>query len=138
MISPRLLTWHALASVAALTLLPSSLAFAASISLHWTPVERITYYRVERKVDTQWLNLTPTPVANTTFNEENVPEGEHTYRVSACFEQPNVTIHCGDKVAQYKEATFTLTDTPQRQVIFIHTDLLGSPAAQSNEQGVWQ
>jgi hypothetical protein len=35
----------------------------------------------------------------------------------------------------YVETVDFIVDVPQRRVIFIHTDLLGSPAAETNEQG---
>lgn len=112
-----------------------NLASAGKLTLTWDSVSSASHYQVEMQVDGAWEVQTEDPIALTEFETEELEPDAYTFRVSGCIEEPSVTIHCGDAIANYAEGTFTLADSTQRRVIFIHTDLLGSPAAETDKNG---
>ncbi|WP_153810924.1 fibronectin type III domain-containing protein [Paraglaciecola arctica] len=120
------------------SMLFSSLSFAGTsdITLTWDVVSHATHYQIEKDVDGAWVIQTDQPISGNQITINDLESGEQKFRVSGCVEELDVAIHCGDAVADYAEGTFTLQDFLQRRVIFIHTDLLGSPAAET--QGVSQ
>jgi hypothetical protein len=113
----------------------SSFAGTSDITLTWDVVDDATHYQIEREVDSAWVIQTEQPISTNQITLVDLESGEQKFRVSGCVEELGVTIHCGVAVADYAEESFTIGDFLQRRVIFIHTDLLGSPAAETDEQG---
>ncbi len=68
--------------------------------------------------------------------------GEYIYQLYSCLNVPTgvgteTEVQC-EEVSEMTEETFEIGGNLKRRVIFIHTDLLGSPAAESDEAGVVQ
>lgn len=65
--------------------------------------------------------------------------GDYRYRVIGCVEDDSVPVQllCNEAVANYSvELPVTLSNKAAiRRVIYLHTDLLGSVSAETNEQG---
>lgn len=123
-------------SAVILTATTSLPGLAADFTLIWEPVTGASHYQVQEKLNGVWGTVVGAPATqtSTTFTVSGRNSGTFTFRVGGCVEEPGVTIHCGEQVAVYSnELTVDASQTgPERRVIFIHTDLLGNPAAESN------
>jgi hypothetical protein len=120
----------------------SSVSFAEntySATLQWDEDLKATHYQVQEEINGTWENVPETPASGNTYEVPARVEGTYKFRVGGCVEEPNVKVHCGGAVAVWSEGyalTLPLSDiSTQRRVIFIHTDLLGSPAAETDEDG---
>lgn len=120
----------------AVTLL-SSTSIAASnnpveFNLAWNPVAGATHYQLEeRDASGKWKSVSANPLVATSFKLSK-SEGMYTYRVGGCVQEPNVKIHCGEGVAYYSNSLSVDTKKLVKRVVFIHTDLLGSPVAETS------
>lgn len=101
----------------------------SSITLEWTPppdAEPGTTYQI-----TITAPDGTTSIQNTPASSLNVPLselGQYTFTIETC-----VSGSCSGA------RTVIVTSTPVgRKVVYIHTDALGSPAAETNEQGAKQ
>lgn len=127
----------------------SSASFAQeathSVTLQWGAVEHADSYRLEERLDGEstWTQLSPDTDATVTQDSatgitlsERVA-GDYVYRVIGCVTHPVDGPLCSENIATYSvdyPVTLSAGDNVRR-VIFIHTDLLGSPAAETDAQG---
>ncbi len=104
-----------------------------SYTLTWTAQNNATSHQIQEAfcdngcdnlTTDQWQQLTPQTQAESMpfLNKRN---GTWAYRVSACSD----LVPCSD----YSEAAST--QVKRRSVIFIHSDLLGTPVAETNKDG---
>jgi hypothetical protein len=122
----------------------SSASFAQethSVTLQWDAVEHADSYRLEEKVDgSSWDSAIVTDTSDTSATLTERAEGDYVYRVIGCVTHPLDGLLCSEDIATYSvdyPVTLSAGDNVRR-VIFIHTDLLGSPAAETNKDGVSQ
>ena len=100
--------------------------------VEWSAVVEADVYQLEQSVDAglTWQLLETSTVLFKEFN--NAAPGDYTYRVSAC----RVNQDCG--LPSIETSISVQPQNKTRKIIFIHTDLLGSPVAETNEKGVIQ
>lgn len=111
---------------------------SGAIDIKWGRVIGAAEYTVqESKNNGTWRTLITGPATDfgsvnqdLMYSSTNVQPGSYRYRVKACR---------GTQCTAYKtSSTVTVTDPnehPESRVIFIHTDLLGSPAAETDING---
>ncbi len=94
-----------------------------SIQITWSTAPTASSYTLqERRNANSWQNITTQ--SSRAFSRYR-SDGEYIYRVKAC----NIS-GCSNW-----QTSINVTVRLEKQVIFIHTDLLGSPAAESNMNG---
>ncbi|MCV2886510.1 hypothetical protein OE749_17575 [Aestuariibacter sp. AA17] len=112
----------------------ASLASTKPLTFQWTEIDFADAYRLEYSKDNgnSWNHLPLTQA--TTLAVESTEKGD-VFRVIACINvPPSMQTQC-EEVAQYSDE-YTVTHlSNERRVIFMHTDLLGSPVAMSDEFG---
>lgn len=107
------------------------------ITFTWEAVTGASHYQMQENINGQWTNV-KSPVSGTEMVMASVQEGMHKFRVGSCIEEIAGTIHCESAGLFSQELHFDpfADDTiNKRRVIFIHTDLLGSPAAETDSNG---
>ncbi|WP_102796425.1 hypothetical protein [Bowmanella denitrificans] len=108
---------------------------SADFTLVWEPVTGASHYKVQEKVNGTWQDASSSAPYQTalSFAVKGRNTGKFTFRVGGCVQEPGVAVHCGEQVAVYSnELTVDASkNTGERRVIFVHTDLLGNPAAET-------
>jgi hypothetical protein len=119
----------------------TTFAGTSDVTLTWDNVEHADRYRLEQRLSSSSTWEVKYENAANSASLTGIADGSYVYRVIGCVINPAApnTPLC-EEVADYSAhypLTFPLpNDSTQRRVIFIHTDLLGSPAAETDEQGV--
>ena len=98
--------------------------------LSWTAsTGTVSHYELQRSFNGGgWSTIQST--GDLTRQETGRTQGTHSYRVRAC-DGGNCSAYTASKAVSVSSADYTST----RRVIFIHTDLLGTPAAETDESG---
>ncbi|WP_146027196.1 hypothetical protein [Bowmanella denitrificans] len=115
-------------------LFPFKTLASQDFTLVWDAVTGASHYRVEEKINGSWQVLTPQTALSITFS--NRATGKYRFRVGGCVQEPGANLHCGSSVAIYSNEVEVDTSkgSGERRVIFVHTDLLGNPAAETQEK----
>jgi predicted phage tail protein len=109
--------------VPAVITVPTEQIVEGSIQITWSASPTASSYTVqERRGANAWQNVTTQSSRNLSRYRS---DGEYTYRVKAC----NIS-GCSNW-----QTSISATVMLEKQIIFIHTDLLGSPVAESNING---
>lgn len=112
-------------------------ASTIDVTISWEDVLYADQYKLlEKKPDSTTFEAVYLG-SDLTVTLEGRGAGEHTYRLYSCVEQQTesgTNVLCED-VSEFAEATANLGESQKRRVIFIHTDLLGSPASETNAAG---
>lgn len=111
--------------------------YSADIEVNWSAVGGAEQYRLEERVSAEG-DYTSVYTGNGLQHilSQRDP-GTYYYRVIGCINNDSGQLLCSEVAAYSEEASIEIEDvaTTQRQVIFIHTDALGSPSAQTDEEG---
>ena len=110
---------------------PTNISTGATVRLSWSSVSYATKYVVEQQRDGgNWALLYTGAATSTSTNLSNTP-GLYYFRVKAC----NATECSAYTMSGQTQAVIGAPNSSKRRVIYIHTDLLGSPAAETDENG---
>jgi len=113
-------------------------AQTAQVTLVWNGIPQAHGYQLEEMAPGATV-FTPVNVGTetlVTLSERSY--GEYRYRVIGCLAiPPATTLTCTEQFARYSDELVTQINAPQleRRVIFLHTDVLGSPAAETDVDG---
>jgi len=110
----------------------------AQVTLVWNGIPQAHGYQLEEMAPGTTV-FTPVNVGTETLvTLSDRSYGEYRYRVIGCLAiPPATTLTCTEQFARYSDELVTQINAPQleRRVIFLHTDVLGSPAAETDVDG---
>ncbi len=108
-----------------------------SVTVRWDSIEGAVAYRLEERIgDGEFVEVTTDATVLRSFDREI---DVYAYRVIACVNGPTGEQACDEEYASYSDIVeLDLANPVTRRVIFIHTDALGSPVAETDEGGVKQ
>ena len=110
----------------------------AQVTLVWNGIPQAHGYQLEEMAPGATV-FTPVNVGTETLvTLSDRAYGEYRYRVIGCLAiPPATTLTCTEQFARYSDELVTQINAPQleRRVIFLHTDVLGSPAAETDVDG---
>lgn len=121
-----------------LGMLSPSHAITTDVTVAWSSVDHAQRYKLLEKKpgETSFTQV----YLNSATKAELGPrdKGIYTYQLYSCIDKPlvneEVQILC-EEISEVTEKTVDIGKNLERRVIFIHTDLLGSPAAETDEAG---
>lgn len=108
-----------------------------SVTLHWDAVAYADGYRLQEQSPNGQFETVFEGAATRVDLEERLP-GDYQYRIVSCLnvpEQPQSNCELGNYSAPVTVTLAHGPDLSQRRVVFIHTDLLGSPASETDIEG---
>lgn len=111
---------------------------SASVTLVWNGISQADGYQLEEMAPgaTQFTTVNIGTETQVTLNDRAY--GEYRYRVIGCLTIPPASsLTCNEQVARYSDELVAELNAPylERRVIFLHTDVLGSPAAETDVDG---
>ena len=110
----------------------------ATVTLNWQGIAQADGYQLEEKAPGASHFTAVNIGAQTSVTLSGRAYGEYRYRVIGCLAiPPSTSLTCSEQIARYSDELVTQLNAPQleRRVIFLHTDALGSPAAQTDIDG---
>ena len=110
----------------------------ATVTLNWQGIAQADGYQLEEKAPGATHFTAVNIGAQTSVTLSGRAYGEYRYRVIGCLAiPPSTSLTCSEQIARYSDELVTQLNAPQleRRVIFLHTDALGSPAAQTDIDG---
>jgi len=96
-----------------------------SIAINWAASSNATYYKLQEKKNTGGWSALTNHTTSRRYSRTGRADANYTYRVTACN-----TAGCDN----YWRTSNTVK-VSSKTVIFIHTDLLGSPIVETNANG---
>ena len=109
-----------------------------TVTLNWQGIAQADGYQLEEKAPGASHFTAVNIGAQTSVTLSGRAYGEYRYRVIGCLAiPPSTSLTCSEQIARYSDELVTQLNAPQleRRVIFLHTDALGSPAAQTDIDG---
>lgn len=109
-----------------------------TVTLNWGVIEYADSYQLEEyKPNGNNFEIVYVGSGNQIILNDR-PIGDYRYRVIGCIYldgDPAQTACSSDYAFYSEEALFTISEKMPRRIIYLHTDILGSVAAETNEQG---
>lgn len=107
---------------------PNAVTTEANIDFEWGPVSGGATYELQKSLNGD--SFVSVYSGSETATSSSHPEGTYIFRVRACN-----NVHCSGFRAGAEMVVEPPEEPLYRSVIFIHTDALGSPSAETNEEG---